>query len=58
MNLKSLTHVVECKYPGKPFFEIIAAFNCVAAADAYRCECEEANCKMGFTYQSGPLIND
>jgi hypothetical protein len=38
----SLPYVVECKSFAK-FFEPIAAFNCIEAAQAYRTECAKVN---------------
>lgn len=45
---ESLPYVVECKST-RPFFEIIAAFNCRQAADGYAAECGEAN--RSFEYR-------
>jgi hypothetical protein len=38
----ALRHVVECKSFAK-FFEPIAAFNCLEAAESYKAECAKVN---------------
>lgn len=43
-----LLYRVECKST-HPFYEVIAAFNCAAAARFYAADCEAAN--PGFAYR-------
>lgn len=37
-----LPYIVECRF-GRPFFEVIAAFNCESAAKGYATDCQVAN---------------
>lgn len=48
MESAALPYIVECKSFSR-FFEPIAAFNCIEAAQAYRTECAKAN--RHFTYR-------
>ena len=44
-----LPYKVECKRPEMAYAELIAAFDCQRAAEAYAGECALAN--MAFTYR-------
>jgi len=50
LDLPELTHAVMCKRE-RPYFELIAAFDCEPAANAYAESCREVNGVRGFTYK-------
>lgn len=57
--LRNMTHVVECKWPNRPFWEAIAAYNCEAPAVNYYKTCYDAATNSGavrpLQYRVRPL---
>jgi hypothetical protein len=47
----TLPHIVECK-SSYPFFEPIAAFDCLEAARAYKENCEKTNRRFAYRVNS------
>lgn len=57
--LRNMTHVVECRWPNRPFWESIAAFDCSSPAVEYYKACNTAATNSGaakpLEYRVRPL---
>jgi hypothetical protein len=54
--MTALPYRVECKAAPRPYYELIAAFDCQQAAEAYAGECALANMALDYRVKKGKLL--
>lgn len=52
----TLPFKVECKAAPRPYYEVIAAFDCQRAAEAYAGECAFTNRDKNYRVKRGKLL--